>query len=374
MRIGLVIHGQELASPGGPSVRVPRLGHELHERGFDVSVGLPSDVDFSQQDLIHVFNVWPPTTALDVIRSVKACGRPLVFSPVFLNLSQFALWSDEVPRVFDDANTSEDLDRALLEIRLRRDAVGLNSPANSEVIPGYHAMIREMVALADHVICLSEFERRCLAAIGADVSRSTLIYNPVDVDVWSAGDPEMFANAYGLRDYALCVARIEPRKNQLLLAQALTGTGIPLVLIGGSDNPDYLSRLSRFVGTGVHVIDRLEPSSPMLTSAMSGAKVFVLPSWAEGAPLAALEAAAAGVPLVLSSSSGEYEYFGDHARYCDPGDVDSIRSAVRAAYDVDRTLNVQSRLDSYILATLSWRRHVDMTIQAYYDTSSLNIA
>ena len=61
------------------------------------------------------------------------------------------------------------------------------------------------------------------------------------------------------------------------------------------------------------------------------AAAFALPSWAEGAPLAALEAGSLGVPLVLSSQSSEREYFGGFGYYCDPWSIGSIADAVERA-------------------------------------------
>ena len=57
-----------------------------------------------------------------------------------------------------------------------------------------------------------------------------------------------------------------------------------------------------------------------MASAYHAAAAHALPSWAEGAALANLEAAAAGCPIVVSDRSSEFEYFGDLATYCDPAD------------------------------------------------------
>ena len=82
-------------------------------------------------------------------------------------------------------------------------------------------------------------------------------------------------------------------------------------------------------------MDHLEPGGELLASAYAGAAAFALPSWVEGAPISALEAAAAGCPLVLGDRAGVREYFGALAAYCEPSDPASIRAAIEAAIAED---------------------------------------
>ena len=49
-------------------------------------------------------------------------------------------------------------------------------------------------------------------------------------------DPIPFQERFGLKDFVLCVGRIEDLKNQLGLISAMQGVNIPLVLIGNLNN------------------------------------------------------------------------------------------------------------------------------------------
>ncbi|WP_270939386.1 glycosyltransferase, partial [Falsiroseomonas oryzae] len=209
----------------------------------------------------------------------------------------------------------------------RRDGATPDEPA-----AGFHAAVREMAALADRLILLGEGERARLARIGAPVGHGVVVPNPVDAALYAGADAALFRQAIGLDDFVLCVGRIEPRKNQAMLAHALRGTGLPLVLIGHAENHAYLAAVHRHGGAELRVLDRLEPDSPLLASAYAAARVVVLPSWAEGAPLVALEAAAAGASLVLSDAAAA-ELPDGLARRCDPGDAASIRRAVQEAWE-----------------------------------------
>jgi glycosyltransferase involved in cell wall biosynthesis len=55
------------------------------------------------------------------------------------------------------------------------------------------------------------------------------------------------------------------------------------------------------------------------------------------------------------------EYFGDHAWYCDPGDVQSIRRAVLAALRASPS----ATLRSLILARYTWDAAAAATLEAY---------
>ncbi|WP_158747798.1 glycosyltransferase family 1 protein [Acidisphaera sp. L21] len=168
-----------------------------------------------------------------------------------------------------------------------------------------------------------------------------------------------------MKDFVLCVARQESRKNQLMLMRALADTDIPLVLIGHTASQRYRDLIETYRTPNVHTIERLPPNSPMLAAAFAAARVAVLPSWAEGAPLAALEAAASGASLVISDESGESEYFGDYSRYCDPASVRSIRAAVLEAYETSRSPADIAAQKNFIAETYSWTRHRERTIEVY---------
>ena len=102
-------------------------------------------------------------------------------------------------------------------------------------------------------------------------------------------------------DYLICVASIDPRKNSVLLAQAARLAEVPVVFLGkpyALDNPYFLEfqkcvdnktvRYPGFVSTGEK------------HRYLRGARGFVLLSQFESGSIAVYEAAAAGLPLLLS--------------------------------------------------------------------------
>lgn len=364
--VAVATHGSESTVLGGPSVRVPRTAAALSRLGLQArALNFPS-AQVVEHQVVHGFNLWPPISAVNLARQVTAMGKPLVFSPILLDLGGFPLWHTALSDAFREADT---LDDALASYEAARKSLAARADdalLQKEPEPGFLDALREVAERSSAFIFLSEHERALAGRLTPQLPPlSRIVHNPVDAQVFGDADPELFRQTYGLQDYVLCVGRIEHRKNQLLLAAALRELDLPLVLVGHDGEPSYGKWLRKFGGPRVLHIDRLEPASPLLRSAMAGARVFTLPSWAEGAPLAALEAAAAGANLVLSERSSEREYFGDMARYCDPADLLSMRDQIAAAWDQPRTADERRAQQQHVADSYSWERYAESTRDVY---------
>ena len=103
-----------------------------------------------------------------------------------------------------------------------------------------------------------------------------------------------------------CVGNLIPRKNQLVLVEALPAVrkaagDVRLVLVGRADNPDYARRLeARAAALGVsdHLLLAGFDENPIRW--MAGADVFALTSVNEGCPRVLSEAMACGIPVVAA--------------------------------------------------------------------------
>lgn len=366
--VRLLLHGDEHKSLGGPSFRVPRTAQALRAQGVAAQAGSYTRAADISEEVVHLFNVWNPYSALSALEALNAAGKRVVLSPIYLDLRAYGFWNGQLPEL-----PLEDLEAyAAIYHKACKDLEGRGRLA--EPVAGYNAMVRAMLDMADHVIFLSQAERNALADLGAVVedARASLVANPVDAELWRTGDSALFRKTYlddlsGPQEYVLCVGRIEPRKNQLLLARALRDLPLRLVLVGHEGDAAYTERVRSVAGPDFLVVNRLEAGGAMLRAAVAGARVFCLPSWAEGASLAALEAAAAGVPLVLGERSSERSYFGDLAEYCDVGDPRSIADAVERSLSMsadDMAARAQ-KLRAKVAQEYSWQAHAAATAQAY---------
>lgn len=366
--VALCLDMRELVSRGGPSMRIPRTVQHLKLLGADARLEDRFGVRAEDYELVHSFNIWPPESAMRTMHRVKAAGKPLVFSPILLDLSERQAFHFDVPNIFETAHSSKDIEQRLARLRKRREEQIQQGEAIQEPEAGFLDNVRRVVGHTDHLICLSDREEKLLEAIGAaprgGMSR---VWNPVQADQFAEADPDLFKERYGLEDYILCVGRIEYRKNQLMLLYALRDLDIPVVLIGhmGDERLEWL--LQEWAGDNVRILQRMEPGSAMLTSAFRGARVFTLPSWAEGAPLAALEAAAAGCSLVLSNRSSEPEYFGKFARFLDPSNPEDMRAKILDAYENPLSEKQRHAQQEHVRKHCSWEAYAEGTLRAYQE-------
>lgn len=366
LKAAVVVHGGEVTgSLGGPSVRAPRTAAALTRIGVDAEFHHSRAFSATDYDVVHVMNVWHPVECEALLRQIEMNDRPIVFSPIFLDLSERKHYHARVPEILGKDLDDDRIRHAFAHLRDDLKANQTASEADREPYPGYFSSVRRLITYADHLILLSEHERQLLAGIGVDSSTVTLVRNPVEASVFADGDPKLFEEQFGVTDYVLCVGRIETRKNQAVLAYALRDTGIPLVFVGHEPDQAYSALIRKAGGENLIFTGRIEPNSPLLASAYAGARVFCLPSWSEGAPLVALEAAAAGCNMVLSNRSSEEEYFGDLARYADPADPDDLRQKVLAAYEENRPADKSRRIKALIAERHSWSRYATDTASAY---------
>lgn len=368
VRVLLVTHGTEDAAKGGPSTRVRFIVSQLQAAGHFVATrhNIPTAAELADFDVVHVFNSWPPQTALECMALARNAGKTVIFSPIALDLADWPIYRQLMECAFASGKRTavEAVIGQLSRLAPPRRYAGDDADVPVEGIPGHFEALRQCCALADHVVFLSELERDFLAALGAKTDRGTLIHNGVADAFAGSGDPDLFRQTHGLGDYVLCVGRIEYRKNQALLAMAMRDLNVPLVLIGDVGDPGYLDHVRMLGGPNLRHYARIDDKA-LLASAYAGAAVFVLPSWCEGAPLAALEAGLTGVPLVLSDRSSEREYFGELADYISPTDPAAMRAAIQRALERRETPARRAERAAWLRGRYSEAEHVRQTLALY---------
>jgi glycosyltransferase involved in cell wall biosynthesis len=318
------------------------LGH--HVRPFN-----PWTDRLGSARLLHLFGM--SREGLELARKARALGTPVVLSPIAW-FEPSALWS--------------------LEGSPARKALGLVAWAVRRVAPALPGWRRELLDLADRVIPNSRAEANQLISLfHADPRKIQVVPNGV-LESFRAASPQSFRERYGLDgDFVLFVGRIEPRKNPLGLIRAMrqlkeceAPRGGPRLVLIGDAPPEawgYLDRCRREGGDDVLWLPAFDHHDPLLASAYAAARVFALPSWFETPGLAALEAALAGTPLVLTPFGSTREYFGDRALYAHPGRLGELVAAVAQALSRDR----DPRLASFVASHYLWPRVAQETAEVY---------
>lgn len=347
---------------GGPSVRVPQLAAGLRSWGINTAHDLARDVD-----LEHVFNVWPPEETATLINEARRRASRVVLSPIFLDLSERPYWSGELVSRLTAGPISSRAALVLEEDATRLQARVDRADPLLEPVPGYFGRVRAMCRDVDALILLSEREQLNLAAIGVNVDSSFIVRNAPPypfVERANGSDLNREVGDWHVdKPYFVCVGRIEPRKNQLMLAQAMSTLDAQLVLVGQSPNRTYAQAIRDLLGTRVTFTGHIAHGSATHRRILGQAQAFALTSWAEGAPLAALEAYAMGVPMVLGNRSGEAEYFGESAAYVNPGSLEQTRTALANALAEGAGNSGGPDMSQ------AWSQHVMHTINVYAEVS-----
>ncbi len=131
--------------------------------------------------------------------------------------------------------------------------------------------------------------------------------------------------------YLLNVGALEPRKNQLLILQALASgkCDMPLVIAGQKMN--YHKELQQYI-TLHRLQDRvtLLPNFPQneLPLLYQNASLFVYPSIYEGFGIPLVEALESEVPIIAATGSCMEETAGPDSLYVDPHDADALAEAL----------------------------------------------
>ncbi len=167
-------------------------------------------------------------------------------------------------------------------------------------------------------------------------------------------------------DYFLFVGTREPRKDLPTLVaayrelRASAGPAVPTLLLVGP--PGWGPELVGAPGVQVH---DYAPAGDLETI-VAGARALVMPSRDEGFGLPALEALAAGTPVIVSDIPALREVTGGHASAIFPvGDIGSLAAALADVLGTpadDRERRAKRR---EYAAGWTWARCADRTMQAY---------
>jgi poly(glycerol-phosphate) alpha-glucosyltransferase len=193
-----------------------------------------------------------------------------------------------------------------------------------------------------HALCMAEAENFRRYGLKNPIA---VIPNGVNADEFQlrpeAGTPAEFAGVNGRR-CVLFLSRLHPKKglDNLLRAWArlVDDFGDWCLLIAGGGQPSYEQELKKAVvdrGLGQSVLFLGPLYGAAKHQALGLASLFVLPSFSEGFSMAILEAAATGVPIVLTPECNFPELAGAGAGIEVAPEVSAIENGMRQLLELD---------------------------------------
>jgi glycosyltransferase involved in cell wall biosynthesis len=202
----------------------------------------------------------------------------------------------------------------------------------------------------------------------------TAIYIPNGVRPSVARPVDQIGSRFGLAagSYALFVGRLVPEKapDMLLRAFKQLSSEMRLVIAGGSNFTDsYASSLRELAADDPRVMLIGYVYGTVLEELYTNAAAFVLPSILEGLPLALLEAASYGAPLVASAIPPHLEIMqqeGPGRRLFAPGDERGLSRVLgQVLADTEGERNGAALLQARILERYCWDDVVRQTEGLY---------
>jgi glycosyltransferase involved in cell wall biosynthesis len=228
------------------------------------------------------------------------------------------------------------------------------------VTAGYRATERGLARFSDRLVGVSQATVDDLVRLRvAPRERFTVVPLGLDLDRFlSLGPPPVAADAEVVALYA---GRLVPIKQVDLLLRALAraraaGARLRLVLLGDGELRPELERLARQLGIAgsVEFLGYREDVTPHLLAA----DMAVLSSANEGTPVALIEAAAAGRPLVSTRVGGVADVVAaGTGRLVESGDEDGLAMALtELAGDRELRLEMGARAREHVRARFAAER------------------
>lgn len=154
----------------------------------------------------------------------------------------------------------------------------------------------------------------------------------------------------------------DERKNVKRLIQAAQKYQFKLILGGKLRDEKELEILNGWIGENRNIEYRGFLSKEELINLYSKAKVFALPSTKEGVGIVALEAAAMGCDIVITSLGGPKEYYNGMSKIVNPYSVDEIGEAVTSLLDGE---TFQPKLGEHVRTNFSTKSTSQQLVNAY---------
>jgi glycosyltransferase involved in cell wall biosynthesis len=353
LRVLFCNRGNAFDMPGGDTVVMRRLKEGLERNGAVVELcGDPRVADMRPYDLIHAFNLTLPAVAEATARSAIVNNKPLVVTTLQEDFTRYLHKAAAACSWFASRAAADAVGRSAMLPLEAALAAAAPAPLLTSPLAGRAANLLFACGESEAALLRGWFghDRTASVPFGSSVR---------DLPV----GPSLFEERFGVRDFVLCVGRVEPRKNQLMLLYALEQSAIPVVFADGgfTYQPGYLALCRTMKRRGPTVYTgRL--TDELLVSAYRACRLHCLPSWYELPGLVSLEAALYGCGVAASSWGSLPDYLGDSVAWFEPDDPAGMRAIVESGFG--RT-DASAAVAAERARSFTWEFFVTRTLEHY---------
>jgi len=352
------------SAPGGDTTQIEKTKEYLEKLGVQVDISIELEPNIADYDLIHLFNLMDPQELYVQIAHAKRHNKKVALSTIYGLYTEFERKArGGVAQKAANILSPYAINYIKTFLRHLKDG-RMNKGVYYMLFNGYYRMAKKVTDHVDVFLPNSYSEmKRVEKEYKLQNYKYVVVPNAVDVNLFDAEKDDIDNVENELikyKDCVLCVARIEGRKSTLNLIRAV-GNRYPLVLIGNETKNDlaFIRKIHEEAGPNVYFLGPIRHDE--LPKYYKMAKVHALVSWMETPGLSSLEAAAMGINIVITEKGDTRDYFEDYAFYCQPDNVDSIRTAIDKAYNAP----FDPRLKQKIQDEYTWELTAKKTFEGY---------
>ena len=335
---------------GGDTVQIMKTAEYLKKLGVEVDIYTEGTINYTNYNLLHFFNVIDPE---DILGHLYKSKLPYVLSPIYVDYREYDKYHrndliGKLSKIY--SRDAVEFFKTLAKFILKGEKVS----SWRFFLKGHRASVIHILKNAEILLPNSNSEFRRLYKDYGINKKYAFVPNAIDETLFQQkGETK--------RDLIICVGRIEGNKNQLNVIRALKDTNYNVIFIGASapNQKSYYEQCKAEANSRMQFIDFI-PQEQLLDY-YSKAKVHILASWFETTGLSNLEAGAMGCDLVVGRRGDVEEYFEDLVEYCEPDDLQSIRTAVEKSWNTDAPSTLQSK----IINNFTWKAAAKITHEAY---------
>ena len=377
MRVALVTTEFGDAIEGGAGVYASSLAHALTQQGIDLTVLGPSQQQETTQDGLVICPVAPGGSGLVkfwfhlpmVYRRAVRSGTFEVIHGNGIAAVPLLLGHRRTAHVTTVHHVTRDLIRpggrgAVSRLRDLRGETGIVPIAESVLVHKSDFLIADSRATSDSLLRHYPSARGKVGVIHLGV--------PIHhADIEPRAGLEMRQRwVHPDESLLLAVGRLEPRKGLDVLFKAIAALSdstppFRLVVVGAGPIDAYQSLAAQLgCADRVRLVGWL--ASQDLAAAYQACDIFVMPSRHEGFGLAAMEAMAAGKPVVVTRTGAALDGIIDDScgAVVEPGNVEALTRALRFLLSDPSAAGIGAR-NRARLGQLSWEATATATISAY---------